>query len=72
MTLNENWLQSLPNCSPGTALNVPLDIYFKHSVYKPFEMLRKTPDIRDLITAIGEETRKVAHKADTTRTKLLA
>jgi len=49
-----------------------LDIYFKHSVYKPFEMLRKTPDIKDLIHGVGDETRKVAHKADTAKTKLLA
>lgn len=49
-----------------------MDVYFKHSVYKPFEMLRKTPDIQDLIQGIGEQTRRVARKADTTKTKLLA
>ena len=49
-----------------------LDVYFKHSVYKPFELLQKTPDIADLIRGIGEETRKVARKADTDKTKLLA
>lgn len=49
-----------------------LEIYFKHSVYMPFQLLRKTPDIKDLIHGIGEETRKVAQKSDAKKIKLLA
>lgn len=49
-----------------------LATYFKHAVYQPFEMLKKTPDLKDLIHGVGEETTKVAQKAEAEKTKLLA
>lgn len=65
LNLNRDW----QTCN---SVEQTLDVYFKHSVYKPFDLLRRTPDIKDLIHGIGEETRKVAQKADATKTRLLA
>jgi len=49
-----------------------LGVYFDQAVYRPFEMLKKTPDIKDLIHGIGAATSSVAKQTDAEKTKLLA
>jgi len=46
--------------------------YFKHAVYVPFELLKKAPDIIDLIHGVADETAKVACKSEDEKTRLLA
>jgi len=47
-------------------------VYYKHSVYKPFEMLMKSPDLKDLLHGVGEHTTQIAKNAEKMKTKLLA
>jgi len=55
-----------------TSLSDVLDIYMKHAVYAPFKLIRKQPEIIDLIHGVGEETRKVAQQIEKEKAELLA
>jgi len=49
-----------------------LNTYFETAVYPTFTMLKKSPELVDLIHGVGEETAKLAKKFDTRKIKLLA
>jgi len=55
-----------------TSVDQILTVYFKHAVYVPFELLKKAPDIIDLIHGVADETAKVACKSEDEKTRLLA
>jgi len=63
--LKEDW----QDC---TSVDQILTAYFKHAVYPPYEMLKKTPDLIDLIHGVGEENYKVARECDADKSKALA
>jgi len=54
-----------------TSVDQVIDVYFKHAVIAPFELLKKTPDLEDLIRGTEPLTYKVAEKAEAHKIKLL-
>ena len=54
-----------------TSVDQVIDVYFKNAVIAPFELLKKTPDLEDLIRGTEPLTYKVAEKAEAHKKKLL-
>ena len=49
-----------------------LDAYFEHGVRRPFAVLQKHPDLKDLLHGVGQETTAVAVHADVEKARMLA
>lgn len=54
------------------SLSAKLDAYFEHAIFRPFETLQHLPDVRDLLSGVGDETTAVSKQADIEKAARLA
>lgn len=49
-----------------------LDVYFQRAVIAPFEAMQRMPDLKELITGVGPQTRQVTLDAESAKSAQLA